>query len=383
MIKGRIERFLNVWNSDLNKATSIMVRNKAYNGQLKNVGHSSADIKKLRRSFKTSELESHSLINEVANSLLIESKLPSKSYLQEGSIGAGNLVEIPWICIFDKEITLSAQNGYYIVFLFRSDMSGVYMSLNQGWTQYKNRYGAKIGREEIHKSAVRLKGYLKSNQGFSFEPINLMAKGNLGKGYEIGNICSKFYAKGNIPEDTEIIDDLRNLIGVYRELKGTVGNNILDIDSYYEEEDFQEEIQNALDHNLVEGFIKPPIKKSNKGSSSYTRNTSISHFAIKKANYLCENSNSHRTFISKKSGHQFVEAHHLIPMEYQGQFEYSIDVPENIISLCPNCHRAFHYSEDAVKKELLQSFLNLRQKGLLERGISVDFQQLIEFYQVE
>ena len=30
-----------------------------------------------------------------------------------------------------------------------------------------------------------------------------------------------------------------------------------------------------------------------------------------------------------------MEAHHLIPMEFQDDFEHSIDVPENIISLCP------------------------------------------------
>jgi 5-methylcytosine-specific restriction protein A len=39
-----------------------------------------------------------------------------------------------------------------------------------------------------------------------------------------------------------------------------------------------------------------------------------------------------------------MKAHHMIPMEYQDYFTYSIDVPENVISLCPNCHRKAYLS---------------------------------------
>jgi 5-methylcytosine-specific restriction protein A len=262
-------------------------------------------------------------------------------------------------------------------------MQGFYMSLNQGWTQYKNKYGTKDGRSEMYKTSVRLKDYLKGVEGFTFDPINLLAKGNLGKGYEVGNICSKYYEKGSLPEDEQFIDDLRNLIGIYRELKGMVGYDILDVDSFYGEEDFQEEIQVSLVESLPEGRVELPSKKSNASSSRWSRNTSISNYALRNAKYECENSKTHNTFISKKSGHQFVEAHHLIPMEYQGEFDCSIDVPENIISLCPNCHRAFHNSEDSMKKELLLKFFNSRKEGLVSRGIQINLSELLEYYQVE
>lgn len=383
MIKSSFEKFLDIWHSDKKDATSIMNQNKLFNEELKAKGYGEEKIKSLRKSFPTSKLDSHRLISNLADNLLIGSSLPSKKYKQEASIGVGNLVEIPWICIFDREITLSAQNGYYIVFLFRSDMQGFYMSLNQGWTQYKNKYGTKDGRSEMYKTSVRLKDYLKGVEGFTFDPINLLAKGNLGKGYEIGNICSKLYEKGSIPEDEQFIDDLRNLIGIYRELKGMVGYDILDVDSFFGEEDFQEEIQVSLTKNLPEGRIELPSKKSNVSSSGWSRNTSISHNALRNANYKCENSKIHSTFISKKSGHQFVEAHHLIPMEYQGEYDCSIDVPENIISLCPNCHRAFHNSKDYLKKELLLKFFTLREKGLATRGIQIKLSKLFNYYHIK
>ncbi len=383
MIKSSFDKFLNIWHSDLKDALSIMTQNKLFNEELKAKGYSEEKIKSLRKSYPTSKLHSHRLITDLADNLLIGSSLPSKKYKQEASIGAGNLVEIPSICIFDREITLSAQNGYYIVFLFRSDMQGFYMSLNQGWTQYKNKFGTKDGRSEMYKTSIRLKDYLKGVEGFTFDPINLLAKGSLGKGYEIGNICSKYYEKGSLPEDEQFIDDLRNLIGIYRELKGMVGYDILDVDSFFGEEDFQEEIQVSLAESLPEGRVELPTKKSNTASSRWSRNTSISNYALRNANYECENSKTHNTFISKKSGHQFVEAHHLIPMEYQGEFDCSIDVPDNIISLCPNCHRAFHNSEDTLKKELLLKFFNSRKQGLASRGIQINLSKLLEYYLVE
>ncbi|GAP02894.1 hypothetical protein FPFC_030740 [Fructobacillus pseudoficulneus] len=51
-----------------------------------------------------------------------------------GSAGKGNWATAPWIGVFDTDITRSAVRGFYIVYLFSSDMSRVYLSLNQGWT---------------------------------------------------------------------------------------------------------------------------------------------------------------------------------------------------------------------------------------------------------
>ena len=101
-------------------------------------------------------------------------------------------------------------------------MSGVYLSLNQGWTQYERQFGVKEGRAEISKNSKYAKSLLKSDQGFSYDLIDLKATKSLGKGYELGNICSVYYSADSIPSEVEIINDLRNLIGVYRELKGVV-----------------------------------------------------------------------------------------------------------------------------------------------------------------
>ena len=53
---------------------------------------------------------------------------------------------------------------------------------------------------------------------------------------------------------------------------------------------------------------------------------------------------------------QFVEVHHLIPMEKQNDFEDSLDVPENIVALCPNCHRKIHLASKSEKQPMIEAF---------------------------
>ena len=68
-----------------------------------------------------------------------EANLPN-NFKVRGSIGQANITHTPWLGVFDESITTSAQTSYYIVYLFQKDMSGVYLSLNQGWMQYDKRY---------------------------------------------------------------------------------------------------------------------------------------------------------------------------------------------------------------------------------------------------
>ena len=160
-------------------------------------------------------------------------------------------------------------------------------------------------------------------------------------------------------KEEDLINDLRNLIGVYREMKGLVGSDILDIKGQLNEDVFQEEIQKGKRKELQAGAIQKKEKKQSSSSSSWSRDANMAFTALDNANFKCENDQDHETFIASKTGNQFVEAHHLIPMEYQGEFSVSIDVPENIISLCPNCHRAFHNSIISNQEKLISKFYEI------------------------
>lgn len=377
------DNFLDNWKKEKAEMEVLLANAKTFNKKLK-AGqvpgkYFPADKEKVPlSSFSTSQLITKTLPNKLQDL----ARLPDASYTIKGSIGQGNVSEVPWICVFDRQLTESAQHGYYIVYLFNSRMTGVYLSLNQGWTQYENEYGVKEGKIKIKDNAVRTQQLLRSVEGFDFSPIKLDATNVLGKGYELGNICSKHYSTNNIPGDTELINDLRNLVGVYRELKGLVGDSILDIRKKISEEDFQKEVQKGKKKELSPGAIPKRNKSNSSTSTSWDRDESISKIALEKVGFKCENNPNHATFIAETTGLQFMEAHHLIPMEFQDDFNFSIDVPENIISLCPNCHRAFHNSATNIRRKLVSRFLGERFEKMKEREILITEKELLEYYKV-
>src|SRR4029453_15605016 len=63
-------------------------------------------------------------------------------FIVEGAPGKGNWAGIPWIAIFDRLITDSAQHAFYGVYLVREDFSGIYLTLMQGVRTAQEQEGA-------------------------------------------------------------------------------------------------------------------------------------------------------------------------------------------------------------------------------------------------
>ena len=110
------------------------------------------------------------------------------------------------------------------------------------------------------------------------------------------------------------------------------------------------------------------------------RDASVAINALCIANHKCEVNPSHKTFIRKKTTIPYMESHHLIPISRFRDFNYSIDVEENIVSLCPNCHRLLHHGKMSEKEPILRSLLLQRIAGLKQCGISITLDKLKEYY---
>lgn len=151
------------------------------------------------------------------------SKLDSNKYKIKASAGNGQWAFVPWLSIFDKEITLGAQQGYYIVYLFTADLSGVYLSLNQGYTFYQKNYANPEKKAElVSKYWQATLPFLKDTNGFNSNNINLNSDSKRPKGYESGNIFSKFYSTDDLKKmstDETLSQDLNYMITAYQELK--------------------------------------------------------------------------------------------------------------------------------------------------------------------
>ena len=67
-------------------------------------------------------------------------------------------------------------------------------------------------------------------------------------------------------------------------------------------------------------------------------------------------------------------------MSVQSQFQHSLDVPENIVALCPNCHRLLHHGAGRLTKPILNQLWNARRAKLEDRGIAAPLKQLVTAY---
>ena len=65
-------------------------------------------------------------------------------------------------------------------------------------------------------------------------------------------------------------------------------------------------------------------------------------------------------------------------MAFSDEFGVSLDVEENIISLCSNCHNQIHYGID--KESILRRLYLCRKNDLIKSGIDISFEELLSFY---
>ncbi|MEE6665610.1 HNH endonuclease [Limosilactobacillus fermentum] len=125
-----------------------------------------------------------------------------------------------------------------------------------------------------------------------------------------------------------------------------------------------------------------PIYKSKKEqtiSYYYPRDQRFSLIAMENNNWHCFFSKKHKLF-KKDDGTPYLEAHHIIPMKYYGDFNVSIDQPCNIVPLCPNCHRKIHHARKRDRNKMIKFLYNCRVNDLKKNGINITLNKLLSYY---
>lgn len=140
-----------------------------------------------------------------------------------------------------------------------------------------------------------------------------------------------------------------------------------------------------IDKNIAKNAfnVKPDFEKK-LTSNSRSTNPKIGKIALLNSNHTCEIEGSHVTFKSSFSGKQFMEVHHLIPISYQKtiwkKYRINIDCIENIVSLCPNCHRKIHLANNDERISLIEKLYELKITDLKKIGIEIPLDILIKYY---
>lgn len=205
-------------------------------------------------------------------------------------------------------------------------------------------------------------------------PFSKVKKGKQGYLYRGNNSLLNYILSESLKLDGN--DELRSRIDELTQ-EGLIAEDLAD-----EEEII--DINN--DYNLEEGgqietSESPQDKKeliSNKSGEKYPRNKEVAKNSLKLSNFKCEINNEHFTFNRKNNGLPYTEPHHLIPLSRHDDFENSLDVEYNIVSLCSNCHNEIHYGENYEK--LITQLYNQRQEMLELMKIDVSLETLISYY---
>lgn len=156
-----------------------------------------------------------------------------------------------------------------------------------------------------------------------------------------------------------------------------------------DDNDYVEKVDNVKVININEDvaigahLIKPAVTSMGQ-IKRYSKNPTIGKVAIKQTEYKCLENVEHFAFISPKTNESFMEAHHLIPITQLeimwGRFAVNIDCIENLVSLCPNCHRAIHYGSNDTKKSMLTKLFKLREEGFKKIGLNITIDELLLIY---
>jgi len=154
------------------------------------------------------------------------------------------------------------------------------------------------------------------------------------------------------------------------------------------EDALDEQLMKDIDENVLDEEVSDvsyagiPKEKTElmetKGRKTYRRDRRVAINALMLADNKCEIDANHPSFIRKNSNSLYFEPHHLVPVGFHEMFPVSIDVEENIVSLCSNCHNQLHYGKEI--KPLLTELYKARKEMLHSVGINISLQELFKMY---
>jgi 5-methylcytosine-specific restriction protein A len=81
-----------------------------------------------------------------------------------------------------------------------------------------------------------------------------------------------------------------------------------------------------------------------------------------------------------------MEGHHLIPCTYSNaeyywsNFKRNIDCVENIVCLCPTCHRRIHFGSKEEQNTIITSLYQKQISSLMTVNLDISIEELLSLY---
>lgn len=299
---------------------------------------------------------------------------------------------IPYAMLLRRDVTSSPTHGVYIALLFDESCQKLWVTLNQGISQFRDHFGIRRSFAALRQAAGLLAGLLPAPVGFSNDGAMLNASNPYGQAYEVGAIYSREFDLNAFDSETaaEFTVAVTELLRIYEAMPLTMARDPSLAGNLRETEGDEKHFQDLVNSKaaakgtaLLPDVQKPPSKRRGVLSSgAYQRDPAVAASVLRAAQHLCEADCTNEPFVSNATGLPYVEAHHLVPLSHQAGFlEASLDVPANVIALCAICHAKIHLAVKAVREPLIAALHAKRAERLRRCGIQCDLPELHRMYQ--
>lgn len=255
-----------------------------------------------------------------------------------GAPGQGNWAEVPWIGMFHPEVTTSATRGYYIVYLFSTDMRTVNLCLGQGVTAIRQEFKNRAAEEMLRRAALIRDRVPEFSGRFVSGPVQLGGTTQLARDYDPAVAFLKPYALDDLPDEGSMVMDLRSMIIHYDQLVSRGGlDNV------------EGAIELGADQDETEEFQTIEERRQYVRHNRLDRHSGAAKQAKKIHGYVCQVCGFDFRKVYGEIGRNFIEAHHLIPLSSlpEGQ-PVSMNPKTDFAVLCANCHRMVHRKKEPI-----------------------------------
>jgi hypothetical protein len=131
---------------------------------------------------------------------------------------------------------------------------------------------------------------------------------------------------------------------------------------------------------------KPERGIDNKGRKRFKTQKRIRDSVLEKAEYLCDCNDKKHFYFESVDLHRYVEGHHIIPMNRQEEYYFgkqiNLDIPNNIIPLCPNCHCQIHLGSRQARIKIISEIFVRNKAKLLSIDPDLTLSLLSTYYNI-
>jgi len=138
--------------------------------------------------------------------------------------------------------------------------------------------------------------------------------------------------------------------------------------------------------NMSDIHRKPERGIDSTGRKRFKTQKKIRDEVLRKANYLCDCNDSKHFYFESVELNNYVEGHHIVPMNRQQEYyfdgEINLDIPNNIVPLCPTCHCQIHLGSRQSRVKIISELYVRNKSKLLAFNPKLTLAILASYYNI-